>query len=307
MKKEYHLTITRKDRIYLTVFVIFLLVWELIKPIIPIFYKNEFCKNQASTDPTPLALRNDSTEMKTSSYKKSDHFYKANKWPDRQYENESLPTAAAISIMEASAEQLIANGFSRKTAYIIRKYIAAGGVIYDEAGLLKIFSMDSAQLLAARPFILYPPKPASDVVKKAGYEKRQPAFEIGIIDLNETTPEQLDLLPGIGQVLADRIIKYKASLGGFVRKEQLLDCYGITAETFEQIKDHLTISRSPTYIHINMLPDTFTHPYLEKRMVRMIRSYIDNHGIITSVDDLRKVYPPNPAWCDKLMPYLKFD
>lgn len=34
MKKEYHLTITRKDRIYLVLFVTALLGWELIKPLI---------------------------------------------------------------------------------------------------------------------------------------------------------------------------------------------------------------------------------------------------------------------------------
>lgn len=311
MKKEYHLTITRKDRIYLTAFVIFLLGWELIKPVIPIFYHNEFYKNQVTADPTPLVLRIDSTEKRKTFYKKSAHSYKTNKWPERKYENDlpgSLPQPTPFSIMEASVEQLIANGFARKTAYIIRNYIAAGGMIYDETGLLKIFSMDSTQLQAARPYILYPPKPANDLVKKAGYDKGRPSFEIGIIDLNETTAEQLDILPGIGPVLAARIIKYRASLGGFVRREQVLECYGITPETYDQIKDYLTISHSPTYIHINTIgPDTFAHPYLDKRMLRMIGSYIKNHGSIGSVADLRKVYPPNPGWCDKLIPYLKFD
>jgi competence ComEA-like helix-hairpin-helix protein len=309
MKKEYHLTITRKDRVYLTAFVLFLLGWELIKPLLPVFSKNDFYKTNAIADLTPLAVNHDTVQQREY-YKKKDFSFQKREWGQPHFEKsngELIAAPTSMQIMEASVLQLRSIGFSSKTAHIIRKYIDAGGVIYDEAGLMKIFSMDSAQLKAARPYLLYPEKSQKPMAQKTSFEKK-PAFNIGIIDLNETNVDQLDILPGIGPVLAERIIKYRNSLGGFVRKEQLLECYGITPEVFEKIKDNLTISHSPDYIYINEIEvDSFFHPYLDKRMLRMISSYIKNHGRIASINDLRKVYPPDPTWCDRLIPYLKFE
>jgi DNA uptake protein ComE-like DNA-binding protein len=309
MKKEYHLTITRKDRIYLTAFVLFLLGWELIKPLFPVFSKNEFHSTVANADLTPL-LPNPDTVVERDYFLKKESTYKKREWTNSYFEkskDEALPAPAQMQIMEASVLQLRSIGFTSKTAHIIRKYIDAGGAIYDEAGLMKIFSMDSAQLKASRPYLLFPEKPIKEFAQKTSFEKKS-TFNIGIIDLNETNVDQLDILPGIGPVLAERIIKYRTSLGGFVRKEQLLECYGITPEVFDKFKDNLAISRSPTYIHINDLPvDSFFHPYLDKRMMKMISSYIKNHGRLASINDLKKVYPPNPEWYEKLIPYLKFD
>ena len=315
MKKEYHLTITRKDRIYLTLFVIFLLGWELTKPLWPIVSKNDFYKNQPIAGATPLTIKSDSFSKKEFTYDREKYQYEKREWKKASFDHNKpvkLPPPAPVSIMEATALQLQANGFTSKTAHIIRKYIDAGGVIYDEAGLMRVFSMDSVQLIAARPYLIFPQKPKREFTQQAAFDnkpafEKKKSFDIGIIDLNETTAEQLDILPGIGPVLAERILKYREALGGFVRREQLLECYGITPEVFENFKNNLTISHSPTYIHINTLDEAFTHPYLDKRMVRMITSYITNHGPIANINDLKNVYPPNPAWCEKLIPYLKFN
>lgn len=309
MKKEYHLTITRKDRIYLTLFVLFLLGWELIKPLYPFISNHEFYSTDVIEDVTPLPANPD-TVRGYDQYPKKEYTYKKRDWGKSYFEKSNdalLPAPTRTQIMQANVDQLRAIGFTSKTAYIIRKYIEAGGNIHDESGLMKIFSMDSVQLKAARPYLIYPEKSVTPLAQKTSFEKKV-NFNIGIIDLNETNVEQLDILPGIGPVLAERIIKYRTSLGGFVRKEQLLECYGITPEVFEKIKDNLTISHSPNYILINEIEvDSFFHPYLDKRMLRMISSYIKNHGRIESIADLRKVYPPDPAWCDKLIPYLKFE
>lgn len=49
----------------------------------------------------------------------------------------------------------------------------------------------------------------------------------GRIDVNSATAEQLDALPGIGPVLAQRIVDYRNAHGGFKNLRGLLDVPGI--------------------------------------------------------------------------------
>lgn len=56
------------------------------------------------------------------------------------------------------------------------------------------------------------------------------------LDLNTATLEQLDDLPGVGPVLARRIIDYRTEHGGFRSVEQLQDVSGIGARRFADLK-----------------------------------------------------------------------
>ncbi|MFA1550039.1 helix-hairpin-helix domain-containing protein [Actinomadura chokoriensis] len=56
------------------------------------------------------------------------------------------------------------------------------------------------------------------------------------LDLNAATPDQLDDLPGVGPVLAQRIAAYRAQHGGFRSVEQLQEVSGIGARRFEDLK-----------------------------------------------------------------------
>jgi competence protein ComEA len=62
------------------------------------------------------------------------------------------------------------------------------------------------------------------------------------IDINRAEPWLLEALPGIGEVLAQRIVDYRNENGPFRRIEDLLKVSGIGEATFEQIKDFITVS-----------------------------------------------------------------
>ncbi|NDF99641.1 MAG: helix-hairpin-helix domain-containing protein, partial [Chitinophagia bacterium] len=47
------------------------------------------------------------------------------------------------------------------------------------------------------------------------------------MSLNESDSVSLEKLPGIGPVLASRIIRYREKLGGFYHRSQLREVYGI--------------------------------------------------------------------------------
>lgn len=62
------------------------------------------------------------------------------------------------------------------------------------------------------------------------------------IDINRAEPWLLQALPGIGEVLAQRIVDYRSENGPFRRIEDLLKASGIGPATFENIKDYITVS-----------------------------------------------------------------
>jgi len=62
------------------------------------------------------------------------------------------------------------------------------------------------------------------------------------IDINRAEPWLLESLPGIGEVLAQRIVDYRSENGPFKRIEDLLKVSGIGPATFEKIKDYITVS-----------------------------------------------------------------
>lgn len=59
------------------------------------------------------------------------------------------------------------------------------------------------------------------------------------ININEASVEQLDELPGIGEVKAREIVQYRETFGYFDRIEDILNVPGIGETTFNQFKDFI--------------------------------------------------------------------
>jgi competence protein ComEA len=61
------------------------------------------------------------------------------------------------------------------------------------------------------------------------------------INLNLATAEDLESLPGIGEVLAQRILEHRESNGPFTSVDQLLEVSGIGEARLEDIRDEVTV------------------------------------------------------------------
>ncbi|MGW0480846.1 helix-hairpin-helix domain-containing protein [Nonomuraea sp. NPDC003214] len=68
-----------------------------------------------------------------------------------------------------------------------------------------------------------------------------PAPEASVLDLNSATQDQLEQLPGVGEVLAARIAEYRTAHGGFTSIDQLRNVNGIGPRTFEEIKPKVRV------------------------------------------------------------------
>ena len=69
----------------------------------------------------------------------------------------------------------------------------------------------------------------------------QSATSQGKIDINTATVDRLQLLPGIGEALAQRIVNYREENGSFATIEGLMNVSGIGEKKFANIKDYITI------------------------------------------------------------------
>lgn len=62
-----------------------------------------------------------------------------------------------------------------------------------------------------------------------------------LIDINTATVEELETLPGIGPTLAQAIVDYRNEFGPFFAIEDIMFVDGIGPDTFEAIKDLITV------------------------------------------------------------------
>ena len=61
------------------------------------------------------------------------------------------------------------------------------------------------------------------------------------LDLNAATAEELETLPGVGAILAERIVSYREAVGGFQALEELQQVNGIGSGIYSQIAPYLFI------------------------------------------------------------------
>lgn len=89
--------------------------------------------------------------------------------------------------------------------------------------------VDGEQLRVGLPGAAAPP-PVSAPAGPSGAAPGTP------LDLNSATVEQFDGLPGVGPVLAQRIVTYRTQHGGFRAVEQLQEVSGIGARRFADLR-----------------------------------------------------------------------
>jgi len=64
------------------------------------------------------------------------------------------------------------------------------------------------------------------------------------VDLNHGSLEELQTLPGIGPVLAERIVQYRREHGRFVSMAEVKQVRGIGAKRFEQLRPYVRVGQS---------------------------------------------------------------
>lgn len=86
------------------------------------------------------------------------------------------------------------------------------------------------------------PETPEETPEEAPEETAPPApTEEAPLNLNTATQAELELLPGIGPVLAQAILDYRDSFGGFSAKEQLMEVSGIGEKRYAAVEALITV------------------------------------------------------------------
>lgn len=95
------------------------------------------------------------------------------------------------------------------------------------------------------------------------YPDRKDKKDIPVLDINTASEGDFALLPGIGAVLSERIVKFRDAKKGFRSVEEVGKVYGIKPETFAKILPFLTLktpaapqNEKPTFAE-NKYPQKF--------------------------------------------------
>ena len=83
------------------------------------------------------------------------------------------------------------------------------------------------------------PVPAGGIA--AGTSTRAPDPPGALVDLNTATGEELETLPGVGPVTAEKILDWRAAHGAFAAVDELLEVDGIGEKTLAEIAPHATV------------------------------------------------------------------
>jgi competence ComEA-like helix-hairpin-helix protein len=114
-----------------------------------------------------------------------------------------------------------------------------------------------------------------------------------IKDLNSATAEELRSVNGIGNVLSQRIVKFRDLLGGFLVEEQLSHVYGLESEVVERVLKDYMILETPSVVKININEaspsDISKLVYIKYEVAARIVALREAKGGVSSFDELLEI------------------
>ena len=204
-------------------------------------------------------------------------------------------------------------GLSFKQSAAILKYLEKGGKFRNVEDLKKMYTITEKMYERLSPYVRIEDKYAGNTKVPEKSFKNNVNSPVSrarkIIEMNGADSAALIEIKGIGPAFPRRIIKYRERIGGFYKKEQLLEVFGLDSVKYEEIRNQVTVDdQKLKRINVNAarLEDFNGHPYIRYKQVNAIIEYRKQHGNYSNIADLNKVAILDPETVERLAPYLTF-
>ncbi len=187
-------------------------------------------------------------------------------------------------------------GLPERTARTIINYRNKGGKFRKPDDLRKIYSLKKEDADRIIPYAriettnnYYTPNKYQSYNREEYSPKNK---TVTPIDINTATVEEWKSLPGIGDVLSERIVKYRNRIKGFTSIEEVAKTYGLKDSTFQVIKSYLKIvTPAEKKININTayVHELIECPAINRDIALAILAYRQTNKKFNSLEDLKKI------------------
>ena len=152
-------------------------------------------------------------------------------------------------------------GLSEKQASVVLKFTSRG--LKSNEDLKRVFVISDELFEMIKDSTFYPLIEKQEWPQKIITSKvEKPKINV---ELNSATPEDLVKINGIGESFAKWIITYRTRLGGFTKKEQLLEVWKIDVEKYSLIEPYVTVNNeliSKLKLNSVTVEELKNHPYM---------------------------------------------
>ena len=246
-----------------------------------------------------LSKRVDNQSLKNKKFD-DDHSFKK---PDKFRK----PELFSFNPNKTTIEDWMRLGLSERNAKTIINYVAKGGYFKRKEDLKKIYGIPPQLIDNIIPLAVFEEEPKNISQQTVKVVKPKQVLQL---DINASDSSTLTMLPGIGDRLASRIVKYRNRLGGFVHVSQLLEVYGLQDSILDKITPMIFVAPSFSIekIDINKIDYSMLtkHPYMTYSMAKIILAYRKAHGSINGDDEMYSIAGIPQDQLVKFLPYCMY-
>ena len=238
----------------------------------------------------------------------------------QKFINKSMPIQAAkdpltheISLFDfdpnlIGKDSLLLLGLSGYAAANLLKYRSNGGRFNEASDLKRIYGLDEEKYEKLEPHVRIMTTAKEAIEKQTVKPKsKKQKLALGSIDINLADTTDFKSLRGIGSVYANRMVKFRGSLGGYFSIDQINEVWGISDSLYLAIKPYLKIDTSSLQkrnINLQSKESLAKHPYIDWKKAKTITKYRKMHGDFSSIDELYKLHGLDDAFVDTLSQYF---
>lgn len=168
-------------------------------------------------------------------------------------------------------------------------YRAKGLYVNSAKEFQNVTNVSDSLLIKISPYFKFPEWVTSKTNKSSINKKAI----IEVKDLNRATAKELQVVKGIGEKLAARIVNYRTKLQGYSFNSQLFEVWNLDAEVAATVLKYFQINEKPVIKKINVNTATFKEVlaivYVDYELTKKIFNYRDEVAEIQSIEELKKI------------------
>ena len=197
-------------------------------------------------------------------------------------------------------------GISAEELSRLQSFRETGKYVNSAKEFQAVTQVSDSLLATIEPLMKFPDWVTKKKESYHSYEKK--TEKIIKKDLNTASIEDLLPVRGIGEKLADRIIKYRVKVQGFSSKKQLSEIYGLSEEVITEVWKYFELLSMPEIIKLNInevsKKELSKVPYLSHKEVDEVLIFRSERKTINSLDELKSI-GFTPEKIEQLGWYLK--